>query len=60
MDPHHFGKPNLNPHQSEKSKAAEAYNGPMEAGPRAMDAHPGAVEAHLGAVEAHIGDGEGL
>jgi hypothetical protein len=29
MDLHHFGKPNLNPHQSKTSKAAEAYNGPM-------------------------------
>ncbi len=43
MDLHHFGKPNLNPHQSMTSKAAEAYNGPMENGPGAVEAHSGAM-----------------
>jgi hypothetical protein len=42
-DPHHFRKPDPDPHQSKKPRALEAHNGTTEA-------HPGTVEAHSGAV----------
>ncbi len=42
-----FGKPDPDPHQSEKSGAVKAHNG-------AVEAHHGAVEAHNRAVETHI------
>jgi hypothetical protein len=50
-DPHHFRKPDPDPHQSKKPRALEATNGATEALPETVEAHTEAVKAHPGAVE---------